>query len=163
MTPQPGWPETDLHRVRYHHEPTPGPLGERIVTPRPDTTTSPDEGVYVISVAAELLGCHPQTLRGYERQGLLNPTRTPGGTRLYSDLDMARARRVIELRNDGLTLGAIARILPLEDRVAELTRPSAALVPYRGGFEERLAAVLADVTKRQRASSDSGGREANAG
>lgn len=95
-------------------------------------TTRPaydDEGVFVISVAAELLGVHPQTLRGYERLGLLNPTRTPGGTRLYSPADMARAERVIELSNDGLTHTGISRILALEDRVAQLTRPSVALVP----------------------------------
>lgn len=90
---------------------------------------NPDEGVYVISVAAELLGVHPQTLRGYERHGLVNPTRSPGGTRLYSDTDLARAQRVIELSNDGLNHNGIARILALEDRVARLTRPSVALVP----------------------------------
>ena len=99
------------------------------MTTRPDPITNPDEGVYVISVAAELLGVHPQTLRGYERQGLLNPTRTPGGTRLYSPTDVARAQRVIELSNEGLTHTGISRILALEDRVAQLTRPSVALVP----------------------------------
>lgn len=91
--------------------------------------TSPDEGVYVISVAAELLGVHPQTLRAYERRGLLNPGRTQGGTRLYSSADVAKARRVIELSNEGLTHTGISRILALEDRVARLTRPSVALVP----------------------------------
>ena len=88
-----------------------------------------NEGVYVISVAADLLGVHPQTLRGYERQGLLRPTRTPGGTRLYSPADLDRAKRVVELSNEGLTLTGIARILALEDRIARLTRPSTALVP----------------------------------
>ncbi len=100
------------------------------MTARPDQpVTSPDEGVYVISVAAELLGVHPQTLRAYERRGLLNPARTPGGTRLYSSTDVAKARRVIELSNEGLTLTGISRILALEDLVARLTRPSVALVP----------------------------------
>lgn len=93
--------------------------------------TSPDEGVYVISVAAELLGVHPQTLRAYERRGLLNPARTEGGTRLYSSADVAKARRVIELSNEGLTHSGISRILALEDRVARLSRPSVALVPLK--------------------------------
>lgn len=90
--------------------------------------TDPDEGVYVISVAAELLGIHPQTLRGYERQGLLNPTRTPGGTRLYSRADVARARRVLELTAEGLTLTGAAKVIALEERLARLTGPSTALV-----------------------------------
>lgn len=93
--------------------------------------TDPDEGVYVISVAAELLGVHPQTLRGYERQGLLKPTRTPGGTRLYSRADMARARRVLELTAEGLTLTGAAKVIALEQRLAELTRPGTSLVLWR--------------------------------
>ncbi len=97
--------------------------------PADNHAPDPDEGVYVISVAAELLGVHPQTLRGYERQGLLNPTRTSGGTRLYSRADVTRAKRVVELSNEGLTLTGIARVLALEDRIARLTKPSTALVP----------------------------------
>lgn len=94
-------------------------------------TMDSNDGVYVISVAAELLGVHPQTLRGYERQGLLKPGRTKGGTRLYSPADISRARRVIELSDQGLTHAGISRILALEDRVARLTTPSVALVPLK--------------------------------
>jgi MerR family transcriptional regulator/heat shock protein HspR len=101
------------------------------MTPEPSAAMSQDQGVYVISVAAELLGIHPQTLRSYERQGLICPARTPGGTRLYSAADVNRARRIVELSNEGLTHNGISRILALEERVAQLTRPSVALVPLR--------------------------------
>jgi MerR family transcriptional regulator, heat shock protein HspR len=76
--------------------------------------------VYVISVAAELAGVHPQTLRIYERKGLLDPARTGGGSRRYSELDIDRLRRIQELTNDGLNLAGVKRVLELEERVAEL-------------------------------------------
>lgn len=76
--------------------------------------------VYVISVAAELAGVHAQTLRIYERKGLVEPARTPGGSRRYSDVDIARLRRIQELTNDGLNLAGVKRVLDLEDEVARL-------------------------------------------
>jgi MerR family transcriptional regulator, heat shock protein HspR len=76
--------------------------------------------VYVISVAAELVGVHPQTLRSYEREGLLRPGRTNGGSRRYSDLDVERLRHIIELTNSGLNLEGVRRVLRLEDEVMAL-------------------------------------------
>lgn len=76
--------------------------------------------VYVISVAAELAGVHPQTLRIYERKGLVDPARTGGGSRRYSDADIALLQRIQEFTTDGLNLAGVKRVLDLELRVAEL-------------------------------------------
>ena len=78
--------------------------------------------VYVISVAAELSGMHPQTLRNYERVGLLNPARTQGGNRRYSEADIARLHRIAELVDAGLNLVGIRQVLELEHQVAELRK-----------------------------------------
>jgi MerR family transcriptional regulator/heat shock protein HspR len=74
--------------------------------------------LYVISVAAELAGVHPQTLRIYERKGLLAPARTTGRSRRYSDRDIALLRRIQELTSDGVSLAGVQRILALEDDLA---------------------------------------------
>ena len=76
--------------------------------------------VYVISVAAELAGMHPQTLRIYERKGLLEPSRTGGGSRRYSQRDIARLHRIAELTNAGLNLEGVKRVMDLEDEVVLL-------------------------------------------
>ena len=76
--------------------------------------------VYVISVAAELAGMHPQTLRIYERRGLLEPARTAGGRRRYSEADLALLERISELTGEGINLAGVQRILELEQQVAEL-------------------------------------------
>jgi MerR family transcriptional regulator/heat shock protein HspR len=76
--------------------------------------------VYVISVAAELAGVHPQTLRIYERKGLLDPARTGGGSRRYSEADIDRLRRIQELTASGLNLEGVRRVLALEAEVARL-------------------------------------------
>lgn len=76
--------------------------------------------VYVISVAAELAGVHPQTLRIYERRGLLQPARTQGGNRRYSEADIARLRRIAELTAAGMNVEGIRRIMDLEAEVARL-------------------------------------------
>jgi len=76
--------------------------------------------VYVISVAAELAGVHPQTLRIYERKGLLDPARTEGGSRRYSDVDIEQLQRIQELTSAGLNLEGVKRVLELEAEVAEL-------------------------------------------
>jgi MerR family transcriptional regulator/heat shock protein HspR len=70
--------------------------------------------VYVISVAAELAGVHPQTLRIYERKGLVDPARTGGGSRRYSDADIEQLRRIQQLTNDGLNLAGVKKVLELE-------------------------------------------------
>lgn len=76
--------------------------------------------VYVISVAAELAGVHPQTLRIYERKGLVDPARTSGGSRRYSEADIEQLRRIQELTNEGLNLAGVQRVLELEQEVARL-------------------------------------------
>ena len=76
--------------------------------------------VYVISVAAELAGVHPQTLRIYERKGLVMPARTDGGSRRYSDDDIAHLQRIQELTDDGLNLAGVKRVLELEQELADL-------------------------------------------
>src|ERR671916_22254 len=73
-----------------------------------------DQAIYVISVAAELAGVHPQTLRVYERKGLLTPQRTAGNTRRYSERDIDRLRRIQELTNEGINLAGVMRIMELE-------------------------------------------------
>jgi MerR family transcriptional regulator/heat shock protein HspR len=76
--------------------------------------------VYVISVAAELAGVHPQTLRIYERKGLLDPARTGGGSRRYSERDIDRLRRIQDLTTAGLNLEGVRRVMELEDEVERL-------------------------------------------
>jgi MerR family transcriptional regulator/heat shock protein HspR len=76
--------------------------------------------VYVISVAAELAGVHPQTLRIYERKGLVLPARTDGGSRSYSDDDIAHLQRIQELTDAGLNLAGVKRVLELEAELIEL-------------------------------------------
>ena len=75
---------------------------------------SRDHAVYVISVAAELAGMHPQTLRIYERRGLVQPARTQGGNRRYSDIDIDRLRRISDLAAEGMNLEGIRRVMDLE-------------------------------------------------
>ena len=78
------------------------------------------QAVYVISVAAELAGMHPQTLRIYERRGLVNPARTQGGNRRYSDDDIEVLRRITELASEGMNLEGIRRVMQLEAEVERL-------------------------------------------
>lgn len=80
----------------------------------------PFQAVFVISVAAELAGVHPQTLRIYERKGLVDPARTGGGSRRYSEADIQRLRRIQELTNEGLNLAGVKRVMALEDEVVRL-------------------------------------------
>ena len=94
-------------------------------------------GVYGISVAAELSGIGQQTLRLYERWGLLTPSRTAGGTRRYSDDDIEQLRRIIELADQGINLAGIAQILDLQDKNSQLASDNTEL-------ERRNAALQAD-------------------
>jgi len=101
--------------------------------------------LYVISVAAELAGVHPQTLRIYERKGLLAPARTTGRSRRYSDRDIALLQRIQELTTDGVSLAGVQRILAMEEelagareRIAELEARVDAL---RREIEERVEAT----------------------
>ena len=83
-------------------------------------TDRPLHAVYVISVFAELAGVHPQTLRNYERSGLLHPERTSGGSRRFSEDDLAALRRIQELTNEGVNLEGVKRIMALEAQVEGL-------------------------------------------
>jgi MerR family transcriptional regulator/heat shock protein HspR len=85
-----------------------------------DSAARSARGVYGISVAAELSGIDPQTLRLYERRGLLTPARTDGGTRRYSDDDLVRLRRISELVAQGINIAGVAEILHLQRRNSEL-------------------------------------------
>lgn len=99
--------------------------------------------VYVISVAAELAGVHPQTLRIYERKGLVDPARTTGGSRRYSDADIDQLRRIQELTNEGLNLYGVQRVLELE---AEVSRLRAELAEVR----RQAAEAVADAHRQHR-------------
>ncbi len=98
-----------------------------------------DRPRYMISVAADLVGMHPQTLRIYESKGLVRPKRTPGGTRLYSDRDIERLRLIQRLTNElGLNLAGVEHVLRLED---ELRRMQARLERLERQFKEELQNV----------------------
>ena len=82
--------------------------------------TEPGRGLFSISVAAELTGLHPQTLRIYEREGLLDPARSPGGTRRYSTSDIGRLQQIMTLTADGLNLAGVRRVLELQEETRRL-------------------------------------------
>jgi MerR family transcriptional regulator/heat shock protein HspR len=79
-----------------------------------------DRPCYMISVAADLVGMHPQTLRIYEQKGLVRPKRTPGNTRLYSERDLARLRQIQGLTELGLNLAGVEQVLRLEDELQRM-------------------------------------------
>jgi MerR family transcriptional regulator/heat shock protein HspR len=92
-----------------------------------------DRGLFSISVAAELAGLHPQTLRIYEREGLLDPARSAGGTRRYSRNDISRLQEICALTADGLNLAGIRRILELQEETRQLRAELAALHEQAAG------------------------------
>ena len=94
--------------------------------------------LYVISVAAELAGMHPQTLRIYERRGLLTPARTSGGNRRYSDADIARLLRITELAATGMNLEGIRHVMTLE---AEVIRLRSEVEQLRQGLMHAIAEI----------------------
>ena len=112
-----------------------------MATRRTRITVSADRGVFMISVAAELADMHPQTLRMYEARGLIDPKRSPKGTRLYSQKDVERLRRIQEMTTElGLNLAGVERVLELE---AKLERAQAKVDAM-----ERRAAELKDEVER---------------
>lgn len=94
----------------------------------PFTTPGPDSHVYVISVAAELSGLHPQTLRTYERQGLVHPGRTGGGGRRYSANDISLLRQISDLTASGIGIEGVKRILELDHQVMALQQRNSELL-----------------------------------
>jgi MerR family transcriptional regulator/heat shock protein HspR len=102
---------------------------------------STDRGVFMISVAAELADMHPQTLRMYEARGLIEPKRSPKGTRLYSHRDVERLRRIQEMTAElGMNLAGVERVLELEGQLGSMARKVAAL-------ERRAAELKAEVER----------------
>jgi len=104
--------------------------------------------VYVISVAAELAGVHPQTLRVYERKGLLQPQRTSGNTRRYSAEDIARLRRIQELTNDGVNLAGARMILRLEEQVDRMRRDMTRMASRVQELEADVAREMRQIVKQ---------------
>jgi MerR family transcriptional regulator/heat shock protein HspR len=104
-----------------------------------------DRALYVISVAAELAGMHPQTLRIYERRGLVSPARTTGGNRRYSDADIARLRRIAQLASTGMNLEGIRHVMSLEEEVARLRAEVDRL-------RDLAVAAITEIEKRQASS-----------
>ncbi|HSF84497.1 MAG TPA: helix-turn-helix transcriptional regulator [Acidimicrobiia bacterium] len=98
-----------------------------------------EEAVYIISVAAELAGVHPQTLRIYERKGLIEPYRTPGGTRRYSDEDLERLSLIQQLTAAGVNLEGVRRILGLREENKRLRSQVDRLRRLLGEAEARVA------------------------
>jgi MerR family transcriptional regulator/heat shock protein HspR len=103
---------------------------------------SPDAAVYVISVAAELTGLHPQTLRTYERLGLITPGRTGGGGRRYSHHDIELLRQIADLTGAGIGIEGVRRILDLEHQVAALRARNEELVAELGATRQALRDTL---------------------
>jgi MerR family transcriptional regulator/heat shock protein HspR len=116
------------------------------MTARRRTTTrievTSDRGVFMISVAAELADMHPQTLRMYEQRGLIEPKRSPKGTRLYSHADVERLRRIQQMTAElGLNLAGVERVLELEEQLERTRRRVAALERRRGELEAEIEAL----------------------
>jgi len=110
-------------------------------TTRTTVQVSSDRGVFMISVAAELADMHPQTLRMYEARGLIEPQRSPKGTRLYSHKDVEKLRRIQEMTAElGMNLAGVERVLELETQLDSMSRKVKAL-------EKRAAELKAEVER----------------
>jgi MerR family transcriptional regulator/heat shock protein HspR len=112
-----------------------------------------DRGLFSISVAAELAGLHPQTLRIYEREGLLDPARSAGGTRRYSRRDIDRLQQICALTADGLNMAGIRRVLELQEETRQLQAELARLQALAG---DRAASAPRTGTPRARPPAGSG-------
>jgi len=115
-------------------------------SPPPVAASDGTTGVYGITVAAELTGMSVQALRLYERKGLVEPNRTSGGTRRYSDTDIARLRHIGQLIGDGVNLTGIARILGLEDDNTALHHDNTGLRTRNADLKTSNAALRASNT-----------------
>jgi MerR family transcriptional regulator/heat shock protein HspR len=111
-----------------------------------------ERGVFMISVAAELADMHPQTLRMYETRGLIEPKRSPKGTRLYSQADVDRLRRIQEMTTElGLNLAGVERVLALEEELARASRRLEALERRSAEMRAEMEAELERVRKSLKA------------
>ena len=115
-------------------------------------TVDHERGVFMISVAAELADMHPQTLRMYETRGLIEPQRSPKGTRLYSQADVERLRRIQEMTNElGLNLAGVERVLALEEQLERATKRLEALERRSREMREEMEAEVERVRQSFRA------------
>jgi MerR family transcriptional regulator/heat shock protein HspR len=113
---------------------------------------SADRGVFMISVAAELAEMHPQTLRMYEARGLIEPKRSPKGTRLYSQRDVDMLRRIQEMTSDlGLNLAGVERVLELEQQLERATRRLQDLEGRSAQMRQEMEREIEDVRRSFRA------------
>jgi MerR family transcriptional regulator/heat shock protein HspR len=119
----------------------------RISSARVEVST--DRGVFMISVAAELAAMHPQTLRMYESRGLIEPKRSPKGTRLYSHQDVERLRRIQEMTAElGMNLAGVERVFELEEQLDSMSRKVASLEKRAGELKaevQRLEALRSEL------------------
>jgi MerR family transcriptional regulator/heat shock protein HspR len=113
-------------------------------------TNRESEALFVISVAAELAGVHPQTLRIYERRGLIMPYRTPGGTRRYSQEDLNRLALIQELTEQGLNLEGVKKVLELRERVVKLEDELSAIKDELHAAEQEVDREIAKVHRSYR-------------
>jgi MerR family transcriptional regulator/heat shock protein HspR len=119
-------------------------MGVRRVRTTTRVEVSSDRGVFMISVAAELAEMHPQTLRMYESRGLIEPKRSPKGTRLYSHKDVNRLRRIQEMTAElGMNLAGVERVFELEQQLDTMSRKLA-------GLEKRAADLSAEVERLEK-------------
>ncbi len=118
------------------------PAPRRTTRSRTTITVEHDRGVFMISVAAELAEMHPQTLRMYEARGLIEPKRSPKGTRLYSRADVDRLRRIQEMTCElGLNLAGVERVLELEEQLSRMVGRVKALERRATQLQEEIACL----------------------
>jgi MerR family transcriptional regulator, heat shock protein HspR len=112
------------------------------------TRVEHDRGVFMISVAAELAEMHPQTLRMYEARGLIEPKRSPKGTRLYSQADVDRLRRIQEMTSDwGMNLAGVERVFELEDQLERMQRKVVQMERRSEQLREEIEAREAEIAR----------------
>jgi MerR family transcriptional regulator/heat shock protein HspR len=119
------------------------------MTRRDPRIPGPDAAVYVISVAAELSGLHPQTLRSYERMGLIMPGRTGGGGRRYSHRDIELLREIATLTAGGVGIEGVRRILELENQVAALRARNEELAAELAATRDALRSAMSSASTRR--------------
>ena len=127
-------------------------MASRRTTTRVTARVDHDRGVFMISVAAELAEMHPQTLRMYEQRGLIEPKRSPKGTRLYSHADVERLRRIQELTCElGMNLAGVERVFELESQIERMQQRVRALEAKAEALAVEMEAELEEVRRSFRA------------
>jgi MerR family transcriptional regulator/heat shock protein HspR len=123
-------------------------MAARRTTAKVTARVEHDRGVFMISVAAELAEMHPQTLRMYEARGLIEPKRSPKGTRLYSQADVERLRRIQEMTTEfGMNLAGVERVFELEIQLERMQRKVEALERRSQQLQEEIEARSAEIAR----------------